>query len=230
MAVIHRPYRRLISSFLLPVVIWQASAASAIAGMPTPYLIVTELGKRRLEEISFFLAGFLLLTAVCRWCWNSLTKEFPALPQISYRGALGMMFLWGLAMTVVLSLISGARELMTPAAWEPNGVTQRLVKSGTVDPVDEMKVRRERIETLKTALWQYAAQHDSHFPDQIAALSIEVTIADPATRLPFFLRPELTLASPRTLLASEPDIFPEKLQLLTDGSIESIKRTDERHP
>jgi hypothetical protein len=47
-------------------------------------------------------------------------------PWISYPKALGVVVLWGLLFSVVLAMISGARELMTPGAWEQQGATYRL--------------------------------------------------------------------------------------------------------
>lgn len=220
--------------YLLPAaVVFSAvyvSASSAEAGMPSLQLIVTELGKRRLEEVSFFLIGFLVLTGICRWLWNGLTKDIPSWPRLSYRGALSLMLLWGLAMTVVLSLISGARELMTPAAWEPNGITHRLVTSKSNAPVDEFAARKQRLLLLKKALWDYAGSHDSHFPSDLKELDAEVTIADLATRLPYFLAPDVATATTRTVLISEPDIHPRRLLLLTDGSIVVEERDHGRTP
>ncbi len=196
-----------------------AFVQSAFAGMPSPELVVSELGKRRLEEVSFFLIGFLLLTAICRALWNGLATDVPVLPKLSYRGALCMMLLWGLALTVVLSLVSGARELMTPAAWEPNGITHRLVGSKSKAVADELAERRSRLETLKRALWDYAANHESDFPTDVARIPHEIVVADTISGLPFQIQTGLKTTSPRTVLASEPDIYPRRLLLLTDGAI-----------
>ena len=187
--------------------------------MPSIQLIVTELGRRRLEEVSFFLVGFLLLTALCRWLWNGLSKDLPSLPKLSYRGALSVMILWGLALTVVLSLISGARELMTPAAWEPNGITSRLVKPQTDSNPDAQGERKQRLQNLKKLLWDYADSHEGQFPDDLADFDQQATIADHQSRLLYSLTPHLAKDSSRSVLISEPDIYPDRLSLLTDGTI-----------
>jgi hypothetical protein len=44
----------------------------------------------------------------------------------SFGRAVAGVFLWGLLFIIVLTMISGARELMTPGAWEKQGVTYRL--------------------------------------------------------------------------------------------------------
>ena len=58
----------------------------------------------------------------------------------------------------------------------------------------------------------------------------DVTIADAATGLRFYLQRDLMLSSPQGVLASEPDIFPERMQLLTDGRVIVVRRDDERSP
>ena len=92
-------------------------AQSVHAGMPPP-IRLAELAKLRLETISFFLMVLLLAGLGVKWIWNSLRGDFPRLPYLSYPKALGVVGLWGLLFVVVLAMISGARELMTPGAWE----------------------------------------------------------------------------------------------------------------
>ena len=62
--------------------------------------------------------------------WNSLRKSFTRLPRLNYPRAIGLVVLWGLLFIVVLTMISGARELMTPGAWEKQGATYRLNEGG----------------------------------------------------------------------------------------------------
>ena len=94
-----------------------AWAGTAQAGMPAPFRLA-ELARLRLETISFFLLVFLISALGVKWVWNSLRADFPRLPRLSFGKALGLVGLWGLLFVVVLAMISGARELMTPGAWE----------------------------------------------------------------------------------------------------------------
>lgn len=114
------------------------------AGMPSPQLVVTELGKRRLEEISFFVLCFLLGAAVFRLLWNLVQKDVSWWPRLTYRGTLALLCVWGCLLTVVLSLISGARELMTPAAWSPKGVTYQ-VETDAESEIADTNARDERV-------------------------------------------------------------------------------------
>ena len=63
--------------------------------------------------------------------------------------ALGVVFLWGLLFVLVLTMISGARELMTPGAWEKKGLTYRL----TDDPsaAVERQITARRLDVTRDA-------------------------------------------------------------------------------
>src|SRR5205085_167515 len=108
-----------------------AAPSAALAGMPSTgtaasTTVMHGLPIERLQALSFFLAGFLLSAFVVRWLWNGLAKDVPWLPRLSFVGSLGLVALWGMLFILVLTMISGARELMTPGAWEPDGITSRL--------------------------------------------------------------------------------------------------------
>ena len=106
-----------------------ASSAPAHAGMPM--VMLTDIAKARMDTISFFMALLLLCALFVKLLWNYLAKDFPRLPRLTYRKALAAVILWGLVFLIVLTMISGARELMTPGAWEKQGATYRLKGDGT---------------------------------------------------------------------------------------------------
>ena len=138
--------------------------ATARAGMPSVGL--TEVASMRLEAISFFLVGFLLSSAAIRWLWNWLATDFAWLPRLSYAKACGLVGLWGLLFVIVLTMISGARELMTPGAWKKNGATYKL--ASTTETVDSgvagFSERVDRLKDLSRRLRQFAAAHDGNYP------------------------------------------------------------------
>jgi len=80
----------------------------------------------RLRVVSFFIAAFAVSAWGVRFLWNSLQRDFPTLPRVGYPRALAATALWGLLFVLVLTMISGARELMTPGAWVRNGLTYKL--------------------------------------------------------------------------------------------------------
>jgi hypothetical protein len=109
-------------------------AGHAWAGMPS--VDITDAARMRLDTLSFFLVAYLLIALILMWLWNSLRPSFPSLPRLNYWRALGLLTIWALFFVVVLTMISGARELLTPGAWERNGATYQLTapKAGERKP------------------------------------------------------------------------------------------------
>ena len=68
--------------------------------------------------------------------------------------------LWGLSFVIVLTMISGARELMTPGAWQKQGWTYKLADSSRSDAAAGRAARERQLEKLRAALWQFAATHE----------------------------------------------------------------------
>jgi hypothetical protein len=149
----------------------------AHAGMPAPLptnvvqsQILNATALERLQAISFFLAAFLLAAAALRLLWNYLQRDFPSMPRLSYAKALAALSLWGLLFIIVLTMISGARELMTPGAWTKEGFTYKLTDEARRNAE---ALRRQQLERLYTALLQFAATHQGRFPsaDEAGAMA-----------------------------------------------------------
>ncbi len=69
----------------------------------------------------------LCLSTIAVWgLWNFVARDSGWLPRISLARAICVVLLWGSLFVVVLTMISGARELLTPGAWQKNGVTYQL--------------------------------------------------------------------------------------------------------
>ena len=125
---------------------------------------LTDMARARVEVISFFAVGYLVLALVYRWLWNSLARDFPKLPRLSFRGALGALIVCGLFIYVVLTMISGARELLTPGAWERSGVMYKIREQDQNPKPWLEAARRGSLERLRAALWRFAGQHAGAFP------------------------------------------------------------------
>ncbi|SIO66716.1 hypothetical protein SAMN05444166_8193 [Singulisphaera sp. GP187] len=203
-----------------------ADVSRAVGGLTQTGL--TGLARQRLEVISFFLVGLLACTGVIRWVWNGLRNDFPVLPRLSYARALGIIVLWGLLFVLVLTMISGARELMTPGAWEKQGLTHRLVPpSPPAPPIEaEIAVRDEAIRRLGDQLAEYATVHRGVFPTPEQAVEVE----EPLWRVPVppggrYLyvggqMPDEEMWMSPTILAYEPDsVGADRLVLMTDRSV-----------
>ncbi len=129
----------------------------------------------RLQAISFFVFALLLCTAIVWGLWNFLRRDLQWLPRLSFGKTLVGVVLWGLMFFIVMAMISGARELMTPGAWKPNGFTYKL--NAPAPPVTNapaavnaaageqlLEPRRKHLEELRQTLWHFAATHDGRFP------------------------------------------------------------------
>src|SRR5215212_10104404 len=101
-----------------------------VAGMPSPlpsdpetYWRLTESASFGLQSISLFAALFIVCGFVFQRLWNYLQRGFPLLPRLTTCRALALVLLWGALFIVVLTMISGARELMKPSAWDKQSFT-----------------------------------------------------------------------------------------------------------
>ncbi len=142
-----------------------AIASPAHAGMAS--FSLTELAGARIDAISFFVLTFILCAFVVRWSWNSLRDVFPSLPVIRFKHALCLMLLSGLLLYVILTMISGARELMTPGAWEKSGITYRLRSEEDAHAprsTDAEAPSHRALRRLYANLIAYAGEHNGAFP------------------------------------------------------------------
>jgi hypothetical protein len=197
------------------------------APLPTDPELVLRLNdepRLRLQAISFFLVGLLLCAAAVRWLWNYLQRDFPNLPRLSYGKALAGVVLWGLLFVIVLTMISGARELMTPGAWRKQGFTYRLN-----DGEAPAALRQRHLERLRTELWHFAATHQGRFPSESEAVGLPADLWEvpESGGLRYQYVPGLSASAAPALLAYEPELDGDRrLALRTDGDIAQL-RTEE---
>ncbi|MBM7112776.1 hypothetical protein [Archangium primigenium] len=195
-----------------------------LAGMP--FFHLTDLSQARLESVSFFLVLFLLVTLGVKALWNRLGRDVPRLPRLGFGAALALVFLWALGFQLVLSMIAGGRELMTPGAWEKTGTTYTLTREGPPAEGElAREARRQRLEELREALWVHAARNGQAFP--ASDLSPELPEARwrvvGASGLHFIYVGGQKADGPRAPLAYEPGLFgPTRWVLFTDGDIRAV--------
>ncbi len=207
------PVRSLLLALLL-------TPAVALAGMPS--VLLTDLARTRMESISFFAALFLAVVFAVRALWNRLQRDVPRLPRLGFGSALALVFLWGLGFQLVLSMIAGGRELMTPGAWERTGATHRLKTALPPEKDLVMEARRQRLEDLRTALWAYAQAQEGRFPrdDFSPGVPEERWRVLGGSGMHFIYVGGAKLDTPGRPLAYEPGLFGrERLVLFTDGDI-----------
>jgi hypothetical protein len=132
------------------------TALPAHAGM-TVYGL-TDVYRLRLQEISFFLVLLLVCAFGFKFLWNYSFKGFESVPKLTFLRALSASLLFGLLMLLILTMISGIREVLTPGAWRKQGTAYRLN-----DPSQE-PVRKRSMEHLRAALMDYARNQEGQFP------------------------------------------------------------------
>ncbi len=203
-----------------------AGSKVAVAGMPS--VTLSDLARMRFQTISFFLVVFLSCSWVVRLLWNSARKDFPWLPYLSFRRATGLVAIWGLLFLLILTMISGARELMTPGAWTKDGLTYKLKVEDESEKSIAIKREAERraaLDRLRAALWTYARHHDGHFPSTDAPPEIPDDtwrVPDPSA-MKYIYAAGLLADRGHSPLAYEPGLFGEdRFILLTDGRIVSM--------
>jgi hypothetical protein len=203
-----------------------------------PSVGLSEFAALRMQAISFFLMGLLLSALVIKWVWNGLQRDFPRLPRLSYARACGVVVLWGLLFVVVLTMISGARELMTPGAWIKSGITYRLpsAESPSTEPDDELlAARRARLMALGGMLQRYAVAHGGQFPahDDVPEIPGHFWELPDPSGLRYIYVSGRRLSDSSIPLVHEPAVYADDpLVLLTDGTVARMKieaLTDRRH-
>lgn len=214
-----------------------SSPVTVLAGMPamlpTPYTkdkfphakALDHWMDERLQALSFFLLVFVISALAVRMLWNLARKDWPQVPRLSYPRALLFTFIWGLVAIVVLTMISGARELMTPGAWRKQGWTYKLA-SATVDEPFFRQKRRAGLERLRLSLMSYAAMHEGKFPTTTEEVDVDWNIpAHPG--FDFLYRPDHAPSTTGELLAFEPELGDEeRFVLLTSGLIGTMRTAE----
>ena len=204
-------------------------AGSARAGMPS--VTLTDVARLRVRTISFFLLGILLCAWGVQGIWNGLRRDFPRLPRLSYGRGLGLVALWGLLFVLVLTMISGARELMTPGAWTKLGYTYTLNAPPADAAERPMAARRQALDRLRIALATYARGHGGRFPAEADRRAIPVEawrVPDPSG-MEFLYVEGRDLDSGPLPVAIEPGIFGRtRLGLRADGRIEPLGEAEIR--
>lgn len=201
----------------LVMVAWLAAAGRATAGMTV--ITLTDMARMRIDALSFFLFLYLVIAWAVKIIWNQLRKTFPVMPRLRYLQALGVVFMTGLLFYVVLTMISGARELLTPGAWEKQGSGYRL-REGE-DPQPSKEQRLEALRNLQLAIWDYAKSHQGNAPGSPLTEGIaQILWSFPGGGL-YCLMPEVKPGVGRKILVYEPSTAGgRRFVLLADGSIE----------
>ncbi|MCC6125151.1 MAG: hypothetical protein IT426_09335 [Pirellulales bacterium] len=220
--------------------------AAAQAGMPS--ISITDWAALRFETLSFFILVLLVAAAVVRWLWHILAADFPKLPRLTYRKSLAGVVLIGLALAVVLTMIAGSRELLTPGAWvkdgrlykiaatkktssdearQPQTAAEKEPYSGSLPSAD----RKKQLDRLYAALSEYAAKHEGRFPNRDAVKEIEESLWEmPGTNgMRYLYVSGLNANDSDKILAYEPEFSGgERGALMANGKIRFLNSEEIR--
>ncbi len=192
---------------------------AAYAGMPE--ISLTDIARFRLSTISFFLLIYCAASLTIWKLWNFLRADFQRLPYLSLKKALAVVFLWGLAFHLILLMIAGTRELMTPEAWEKAGIIHQL-SPDTAE--QQFRMRHYKLVQLRDALWHFAEEHQGQFPIKTMPSHIDEAIwFEPTGQLRYHYVEGLSITPSPVPLAYEPDVYgQERMVLFTNGHVELL--------
>lgn len=180
----------------------------------------------RLEEISFFIVLLIVCSFAFQLLWNFAFKGFRAIPRLKFRQALCLALLFGLMMLLILTMISGIREVLTPGAWRKQGTSYRLN-----DPSQE-PARRRSLEQLRSALFDYSRMHEGEFPphDFVPEVSEKLWESPDQLGSHYIYSGGLATNEVGSLLAVEPPNFGDRrFVLLTSGDIKMLSDAEIRN-
>ncbi len=200
-------------TLILIIIIGIGAPTPAVAGMPA--ITLSDVAAMRVQDISFFLLLLLIGGGGIQWMWNYLRHDFEKLPYLTYKRALSLSITLALGLTLALSMIAGARELLTPDAWRKQGYTYKS---------EEDFVRIRALEMLRAALFDYAGRHDGRFPaDQTEAEISSVFWQPPNSPQRYAYQGGLSIYSGNMIIAHEPDSFGDtRYALRANGLIEKL--------
>lgn len=203
--------------FALTVATLATSTATTHAGM-TSY-VLSDVYRLRFQDISFFIFLIVVCAFVFQLLWNYVAKGIPKIPRINFKRALSLVVLLGAAMLLVLTMISGIRELLTPEAWRRQGSAYRLN-----DPAQE-PARLRSMEHLRSALFDYARAHAGKFPmnDFVREIPEKIWESPDNDSTHYLYSGGLTTNDANAIVALEPVAFGEKRFVLrSSGKIEKL--------
>lgn len=198
-----------------------AAVPAANAGM-TVYGL-RDISRLRLEEISFFIVLLVVCTFALKLLWNHAFKGIAAVPRLRFVQAFSVALLLGLAMLLILTMISGIREVLTPEAWRHQGTSYRL------NAPSQEAARRRALEQLRTALFDYARVHDGKFPahDFVPEITEKLWESPDQLGSHYMYSGGLTTNELRALLAIEPPNFGDRRFVLrVSGRIEALSKSE----
>ena len=165
------------------VILFLLSTKAVWAGMPS--IRLTPEVRNNLTGISFSIFVILVVVSLLIFlCWNKFLRG-KELPKISWFKSLVIALLGGCLFCLILVMIAGSRELLTPGAWKQKGVLYELSEKDielasspaynpqTLVPLNDLPeslaaARYAAVVRLRNALVQFQKDHNGKLPESIA--------------------------------------------------------------
>ncbi len=186
---------------------------------------LNDVVRLRLEDISFFALLLLLSALGIRLLWNYLGRDFAHWPKLGFGKALSLTFLLSILMLLLLIMIAGARELLTPGAWFRQGSRYRPTEAASLE------LRQQSVESLRASLMHYANAHQGQFPahDYVEEIPARLWEAPDSVGTRYIYFGGQSLGQTNALLICEPRNFgDQRLVLFVNGNIRQLN-TPEIH-
>jgi hypothetical protein len=193
-----------------------AQAGMTVYGLRDVYRV-------RFQDISFFIFLFVVCSFILKLLWNHATKGFPSIPRLTFIRSSCVAGILGLSTLLILTMISGIREVLTPEAWRRQGSSYRL-NAAAQEPV-----RRRSLEQLRAALLDYAQAHQGSFPahDYVPEIADKLWEAPDQSGSHYLYSGGLTTNLPNAVLAVEPPNFgDQRLGLKVSGEIGFLSKLE----
>lgn len=85
-----------------------------------------DIYRLRLEEISFSIVLLLLCSGLFQLLWNYAIKGLNFLPRLKFFQSVCLSICLERLTLLILTMISGIREVLVPGAWRRQGTSYRL--------------------------------------------------------------------------------------------------------
>ena len=198
-----------------------------IGGMPM--VTISDFFMMRLQLISVFLLGMVVSSLVVKKVWNNFRNDLPALPELTLGKSFALVTLWGLLFVIVLTMISGARELMTPGAWVKKGNTYVLPSSlnPTSTELRTQLLQEQRIRHLKLIhnilLDETLKLEELPHRKEEVSLPKRLWVVPETHSLEYIYVPSLLSVENSQAILAEPEFFEDgRFVLWQDGRVELI--------
>ena len=221
--------KKLVGLFIF--LLFFGTTTTVYAGMSS--VVLTEYGVRRITGLStaiFF--GLFVSTLLVRIFWGQLVKGTDW-PKPTLGKSFAATFLGGLLFFLVLVMIAGSRELLSPGAWVPDGILYKLAPQSDAEPEnndsahsDLELARVQTLEKLRDHL-QQQAKSENGLPAEIPKDAVDLWTIPFASGMRYEYHPQ---PDDGLFLVTEPQYLDGKRHGIKRHTFEIVELREEPAP